>query len=377
MIEDNTFITSDITSEGIDRRSFLKLCAALAATMGLSANASAEIAASVSRKDCPPVIWISAQECTGCTESLLRATHPTIENLILDMISLEYHEVLSAAFGHQAEANKHNAIEKYKGKYVLVVDGSVPLKDDGIYCMIAGEPIADHIRRAAEGAAAIIAIGSCAAWGGVAAVGDNPTGAASLEAVLPGKTVINIPGCPPNPHNFLATVAHIITYGKAPGLDDKNRPLFAYGRLIHEHCERRAHFDAGRFAKAFGDHGHREGWCLYHLGCKGPETYGNCSTLQFCDVGGVWPVAIGHPCYGCNEAGVGFHKGIHQLAGVQNQTPRSEKPDVELKEGGSVSGGAIGLLGGVVGLVAGVSVMAVRELGRQQKKNRSGDPRGE
>lgn len=134
-----------------------------------------------------PVIWISAQECTGCTESLLRATHPTIENLILDMISLEYHEVLSAAFGHQAEANKHNAIEKYKGKYVLVVDGSVPLKDDGIYCMIAGEPIADHIRRAAEGAAAIIAIGSCAAWGGVAAAGDNPTGAASLEAVLRAK----------------------------------------------------------------------------------------------------------------------------------------------------------------------------------------------
>lgn len=121
-----------------------------------------------------------------------------------------------------------------------------------------------------------------------------------------------------------------------PGLDDKNRPLFAYGRLIHEHCERRAHFDAGRFAKAFGDHGHREGWCLYHLGCKGPETHGNCSTLQFCDVGGVWPVAIGHPCYGCNEAGVGFHKGIHQLAGVQNQTPRSEKPDVELKEGGGI-----------------------------------------
>lgn len=138
--------------------------------------------------------------------------------------------------------------------------------------------------------------------------------------------------------------------------------------MIHEHCERRPHFDAGRFAKEFGDEGHREGWCLYHLGCKGPETYGNCSTLQFCDVGGVWPVAIGHPCYGCNEEGVGFHKGIHQLAHVENQTPRSEKPDVNMKEGGNVSAGAIGLLGGVVGLVAGVSVMAVRELGRQQRK---------
>lgn len=139
--------------------------------------------------------------------------------------------------------------------------------------------------------------------------------------------------------------------------------------MIHEHCERRPHFDAGRFAKEFGDEGHREGWCLYHLGCKGPETYGNCSTLQFCDVGGVWPVAIGHPCYGCNEEGVGFHKGIHQLAHVENQTPRSEKPDVNMKEGGNISAGAIGLLGGVMGLVAGVSVMAVRELGRQQKKD--------
>lgn len=226
-----------INSSGINRRDFMKLCAALAATMGLSSKAAAEMAESVSRPQRPPVIWIGAQECTGCTESLLRATHPTVENLVLETISLEYHEVLSAAFGHQVEENKHNALEKYKGQYVLVVDGSIPLKDNGIYCMVAGEPIVDHIRRAAEGAAAIIAIGSCAAWGGVAAAGVNPTGAVGLQEVLPGKTIINIPGCPPNPHNFLATVAHIITYGKPPKLDTKNRPTFAYGRLIHEHCE--------------------------------------------------------------------------------------------------------------------------------------------
>ena len=362
--------------DGVNRRDFMKLCAALAATMGLSTKAAAEIAHSVGSPQRPPVIWIGAQECTGCTESLLRATHPTIENLLLDVVSMEYHEVLSAAFGEQAEENKHRAIEQYKGKYVLVVDGSIPMKDGGVYCMVAGKPIVEHIRNAAEHAAAVIAIGSCAAWGGVAASGPNPTGAVSLQDILPGKTVINIPGCPPNPHNFLATVAHIITYQRPPALDAKNRPEFAYARLIHENCERRPHFDAGRFAKQFGDEGHRQGWCLYHLGCKGPETYGNCSTLQFCDVGGVWPVAIGHPCYGCNEEGVGFHKGIHQLASVENQTPRSEKPDVNLKEGGNISAGAIGLLGGVVGLVAGVSVMAVRELGRQQKKDNA-DSRGE
>ena len=222
MTGDNTLIHS----HGINRRDFMKLCAALAATMGLSSKAAAEMAESVTNPQRPPVIWIGAQECTGCTESLLRATHPTVENLVLETISLEYHEVLSAAFGHQVEENKHNALEKYKGQYVLVVDGSIPLKDNGIYCMVAGEPIVDHIRKAAEGAAAIIAIGSCSAWGGVAAAG--LTQLARQSARSSARQNCNQHSCcPPNPHNFLATVAHIITYGKPPKLDDKNRPTFA------------------------------------------------------------------------------------------------------------------------------------------------------
>lgn len=370
MVED-TFLLA----HGINRRDFMKLCAGMAATLGLSQHAVAKMATALTSPERPPVIWIGAQECTGCTESLLRATHPTIENLILNTISLEYHEVLSAAFGHQAEENKHNAIERYKGRYVLVVDGSIPLKDDGIYCMVAGEPIVDHIRRAAADAAAVIAIGSCAAWGGVPASGGNPTGAVSLEEALGnlGTSIINIPGCPPNPHNFLTTVAYYITYGKLPALDAKKRPLFAYERLIHENCERRPHFDAGRFAKEFGDEGHRQGWCLYHLGCKGPETYGNCSTLEFCDVGGgIWPVGIGHPCYGCNEQGVGFSKGIFQLAKVENPTPRVNKPDVVIQEGGHMSPTATGLIGGALGVLVGVSLMTVRELGRQQKRHEAG-----
>ncbi|WP_434667411.1 hydrogenase 2 small subunit [Aeromonas sp. NJAU223] len=371
-----------LSAHGINRRDFMKLCAGMAATLGLSQNAVAKMATALTSPVRPPVIWIGAQECTGCTESLLRATHPTIENLILNTISLEYHEVLSAAFGHQAEENKHNAIERYKGKYVLVVDGSIPLKDGGVYCMVAGEPIVDHIRRAAADAAAVIAIGSCSAWGGVPASGGNPTGAVSLEEALGniGTPIINIPGCPPNPHNFLTTVAYYITYGKLPTLDAKKRPLFAYERLIHENCERRPHFDAGRFAKEFGDEGHRQGWCLYHLGCKGPETYGNCSTLEFCDVGGgIWPVGIGHPCYGCNEQGVGFSKGIFQLAKVENPTPRVEKPDVAIQEGGYMSPTATGLIGGALGVLVGVSLMTVRELGRQQKRHEAGQqaPRGE
>jgi hydrogenase small subunit len=356
---------------GISRREFMKFCTGLAATMGLTGLASTKaLADSMIGKQRPPVIWIGAQECTGCTESLLRSTHPTLENLILDVISLEYHEVLSAAAGHQVEENKHNAMKKYKGQYVLVVDGSIPTKDDGIYCMVAGKPILDHIKEAAEGAAAIIAIGSCSSWGGVPSISVNPTGAQSLQDILPGKTVVNIPGCPPNPHNFLATVAHLITFNKLPKLDSKNRPEFAYGRLIHEHCERRAHFDAGRFAKQFGDDGHKQGWCLYKLGCKGPETYGNCSSLEFCDIGGgVWPVGIGHPCMGCNEEGVGFSKAIHELAYVERQTPSSIHPDVNTTVGDEKSTSAIALLGGAVGVVAGVSLMTVRELGKQRKES--------
>lgn len=212
----------------VSRRDFMKLCTALAATMGLNAKASAEMTNALTSPQRPPVIWIGAQECTGCTESLLRATHPTVENLVLDLISLEYHEVLSAAFGDQAEDNKHNAMHKYKGQYILVVDGSIPVKDDGIYCMIAGKPVLEHIKEAAKDAMAIIAIGSCAAWGGVPSSGNNPTGASSLSDILPGMPIINIPGCPPNPHNFLATVAYIITYKKLPNMDKLNRPLFAY-----------------------------------------------------------------------------------------------------------------------------------------------------
>lgn len=365
-----------LENSGISRRSFMQICAGLAATMGIhNASAAQTVADAITKKTRPPVIWIGAQECTGCTESLLRSTHPTVENLILNMISLEYHEVLSAAAGHKVEANKHNAMEKYKGQYVLVVDGSIPVKDDGIYCMVAGKPILEHIKHAAEGAAAIIAIGSCSSWGGVPSIGVNPTDARSLQDVLPGKTIVNIPGCPPNPHNFLATVAHLLTYNKLPALDKKGRPNFAYGRLIHENCERRPHFDAGRFAIEFGDEGHRQGWCLYKLGCKGPETYGNCPTLEFCDVGGgIWPVGIGHPCIGCNEKNVGFTKGIHQLAEVNRQTPPERLPEVGESEGEGASNSASALLGGIAGLAAGVSIMTVKELTRLHgKKDKNTD----
>ena len=183
--------------------------------------------------------------------------------------------------------------------------------------MVAGKPIQDHITEAAKNAATVIAIGSCSSWGGVASIGVNPTGATSLQDILPDKTVINIPGCPPHPNNFLATIVYLLTNNKAPELDRENRPKFAFGKTIHSQCERLPHFESGQFAKAYGDEGHRKGYCLYMLGCKGPETFGNCPTLEFCGVAddaGIWPVGVGVPCIGCNEKGVVFDKSISKRA---------------------------------------------------------------
>ena len=151
----------------IDRREFLTFCAAITATLGLPGGAAAEVAEAITKKDRPSVIWLHHQECTGCTESLLRAEHPTLEKLILDIISLDYHETLFAAAGHQIEAAKRTAMEKNKGKYLLVVEGAIPMKDGGIYCKIGGRTSLELTREAAANAAAVVALGSCASWGGM------------------------------------------------------------------------------------------------------------------------------------------------------------------------------------------------------------------
>jgi len=353
---------------GLNRRSFLKFCTGVAATLGLASTAGIQMAHAVSQQRRPSVIWLSGQECTGCTESLLRSTHPTLETLILDMISLDYSEALMAAAGYQAEGAKHNAMEENKGKYVLVIEGSTPTKDGGIYCKIAGKTMLKHVQEAAENAAAIIAVGSCASWGGVPSAGMNPTGAKPVHEILPGKSIINIPGCPPNPYNFLATVLQYVTFGTLPALDDKNRPKFAYGRIIHENCERRPHFDAGRFATEFGDEGHKKGYCLYKLGCKGPETYANCSTQEFGDVGGgAWPVGVGAPCFGCTEQGVGFTKALHEKADVTTHTPPELFPDVNAQSGEGATGLSAGILGAVIGTAVGAAAMTVKQLSQAEK----------
>jgi hydrogenase small subunit len=360
-------------SFGLSRRDFLRFCAGVAATLGLPASAAFDIAHAVTHPKRPPVIWLSAQECTGCTETLLRANHPTLDTLILDMISLDYSETLSVPSGHLAEEAKKQSMEENQGKYLLVVDGSIPTKDNGIYCKVADKTILEHLKEEAKGAAAIVAIGSCAAWGGIPSSGPNPTGAKPVHEIIQDKPIVNIPGCPPNPYNFLSTVLYFVAFGKLPELDGKGRPKFAYGRLIHENCERRPHFDAGRFAAEFGDAGHRQGWCLYQLGCKGPETYANCPVILYDDVGsGSWPVGTGHPCFGCTEQGVGFTKAIYaELSDVKNVTPPATYASVYEAEGKGVSPGAAALAGGVIGAAAGAGAVVLNILSRAKKQKQA------
>ncbi len=284
----------------VSRRGFIKGCTMAAAALGLSETVVPKFVEAATSPTRPPVVWLHFQECTGCTESLLRASHPDISRLILDIISLDYHETVMAAAGHQAEKSLHDTISKHEGKFICVVEGAIPTKDDGIYCKIAGKTAMDILAEVAPKAAVVIAIGSCAGYGGIQAARPNPTGAVGVKDLVKGTPVVNIPGCPPNPVNFMGTVLHYLTFNRLPATDLLGRPKFAYGRKIHDHCERRAHFDEGRFAEEFGDAGHLQGYCLYKVGCKGPETYANCPTARFNDVG-VWPVSVGHGCMGCTE----------------------------------------------------------------------------
>lgn len=345
----------------ISRRNFIRVCTVAAAAIGLPAKAAAEMAEALAAGRKPSVIWLSLQECTGCTETLLRPTAPGLADLLLDLISLDYHEALMAPSGHLAEEARMQAMERNIGQFILVTEGATPTKDGGIYCKIGGRTALSILEEAADMAGAIIAIGSCASFGGVPAAAPDPTGAKGTPQVLAGKTVVTIPGCPPNPYNFLGTALQYATFGTLPELDALGRPKFAYGRTIHEDCPRRGHFDAGRFSKKYGDEGHRNGWCLYELGCKGPQTYGNCATQHFGEVVGAWPIGIGHPCFGCTEQPLAFRVAMHETIEIERPDPPAGFPPIASPRG-TVSPWATGLAGLTVGGVAGAAYMASKKL---------------
>lgn len=299
---DEQTLGEHLAQRGIDRRDFLAFCAQMSAVLGLGTLATPRVAKALAQQKKPSVVWLQLQECTGCVESVLRTASPTIGDLVLDLVSLDYQHTIMAAAGHQSEKALRDTIDRNKGSYLLVVTGSIPLNDDGIYCTIGGRTVHEILVEAAAGAAAVVAVGACAHWGNIQASKPNPTGAVGVSDIVKDKPVVNIAGCPPIADVITATIVHFLTYGRLPALDYDGRPLFAYGARIHDQCPKRANFDAGQFVETFDDEGARKGWCLYHVGCKGPATYSPCPIFMW-NSGTSWPIGAGHPCIGCTERG--------------------------------------------------------------------------
>lgn len=285
---------------GIDRREFLTFCGEMGVMLGVGTMAGPTIMEALAQQRRPSVVWVSLQECTGCTESFLRTESPTVADLVLDMVSLDFQENLMAAAGDAAEAALHSAMEENRGEYILVVTGSVPDKEGGVYTTIAGRTARTVLEEAAEGAAAVLAVGACAHFGSVQSAAPNPTGALRTDEVITDKPVVNIAGCPPIADTITATIVHYLTYGRLPQLDGEGRPMFAYGARIHDQCSKRANYDAGQFVQEFDDEAARKGWCLYEVGCKGPATFSPCPIFLW-NSRTSWPIGAGHPCIGCTE----------------------------------------------------------------------------
>lgn len=352
---------------GVSRRDFLEFCGKLmvAAPFGLALTDSVladDVVEKISAARRPSVIWLHFQDCTGCSETLLRTSQPDLAELLLHIISLDYHETIMAASGHDAEKCLRDAMSENWGEYVLVCEGSIPTKNSGVYMQLAGKPALKVLEECAAGAAAVIAIGSCASWGGIPSADPNPTGAVGVDSLVKDKPVVNIPGCPPNPYTLLGTVLQYASSGKLPELDGEHRPKFAYDRFIHDHCPRRPHFDAGEFVREFGDEGHRHGWCLYAMGCKGPATHAGCSTRHFNEVVGAWPIGIGAPCFGCTEKSLAFRVPEFEVIPVHGATPPETYPEVQKPVGKSTNPIATAVVGAVGGAIAGGAYVASRRV---------------
>ncbi|MGC9972029.1 MAG: hydrogenase small subunit [Bryobacteraceae bacterium] len=290
-----------LRSHGVDRRSFLKFCTSITAALGLEATMVPRVVKAMETKPRIPVLWLHGLECTCCSESFIRSSHPMAQDIVLNMISLDYDDTLQAAAGFQVESIRKRIMKEYPGRYLLAVEGNAPTRDGGIYCTVGGETFLNILRETAEQAKAVVAWGSCASNGCVQAARPNPTGAKPVKECISHKAIINVPGCPPIAEVMTGVLAYILTFDAIPELDRFGRPKMFYGQRIHDKCYRRSFFDAGQFVEKWDDDGARKGWCLYKMGCRGPTTYNSCSTVKW-NNGVSFPIGSGHGCIGCSEA---------------------------------------------------------------------------
>ena len=301
---DSDNLSSAIDAYEISEKELNNWIAMVTATMQLHPEFEGLVKEGIRTLNKVPIIWLELADCSGNSEAFIKSSHPGIEDLIFDYISLDYHELLMSASGDQSENALENIITNQKGEYVLIVEGAIPLAMDGKFLRIGpkGETGLELLQKCAKDAALILSVGSCAFDGGVVAAAPNPTGAVGVSEALGREDVINLPGCPVNPMNIVGTLLSYLMFAELPPLDKFNRPLWAYEGRIHDNCERRGHYELGEFVKEWGDEGAKKGWCLFEMGCKGPYANANCPTLKF-NQGTSWPVQGGHGCMGCVEKG--------------------------------------------------------------------------
>ena len=298
--DDGETLGAALAHHGIGRRALLRFAVAMTASLALPPGVASVMAANLASAKRRSVIWLSVQDCTGCLETLLQSSRPTIESIIFDFISLDYQETLMAAAGSAAERTLRETAAANKGEYLLAIDGSIPVKDGGVYALTGGRSSVGMVAALAADAKAVLAIGTCAAYGGIPKAYPNPTGAVGVEDLISGKPIVDIPGCPPVPDVLSGVLVHFLSFGRLPVLDERRRPLAYYGTTIHDRCYRRSFYDQGKFAKSFDDEGARQGWCLFELGCKGPITRNACASLKWSG-GTSFPIESGHGCLGCSE----------------------------------------------------------------------------
>jgi len=302
MSEKRLTVWEHMRSLGYSRRDFLAFCGWIGAAAGIHGIGLQQVVHAMETKPRPAVVWFHFQECTCCSESFIRTSHPIVADVLLDKISLDYTETLQAAAGHQAEQALHDTMKKFKGQYLMLVEGSIPTAEGGAYCCIGGRSAEDIVQEAAADAQAIIAWGSCASNGCIQAARPNPTSAQPVHKVVSGKPIIKVPGCPPIGEVMAGTIVHLLAFGRIPQLDSTGRPKAFYSRRVHDTCYRRPNYDAGLFVESFDDENARRGYCLYKVGCRGPVTYNACAVTRWND-GTSFPIQSGHPCIGCSEEG--------------------------------------------------------------------------
>lgn len=270
------------------------------------------------------ILWITAGlGCDGDSVAITNATQPSIEDIVLGAIPglpkvNLYNPVLAYEVGDEFMRVFHQAADGQLGPYVLVVEGSIPnenLSGEGYWAAYGsdpdtGQPIKtnDWIDRLAPGAVAVIAIGTCAAYGGIHAMQGNPTGAMGLRDYLgwdfksaAGLPIVNVPGCPVQPDNFMETVLYLLyqVAGLAPmiPLDAEGRPKWLFENTVHENCDRAGYYEQGDFATEYGSRK-----CIVKLGCWGPVV--NCNVPKRGWTNGVGGCPnVGGICIGCTMPG--------------------------------------------------------------------------